>query len=103
MMRRRRDRDERPARKRDREQYEYESRRHGFEESPRDAPSDDEHGQLQSAMYLSAEKQHARQQLEARNMRSATSAVIARPPRSTSQKPCERPPPRLPPWLPFFT
>ena len=33
-------------RDRDREDYEYESRRNGFEESPRDAPSDDERCQL---------------------------------------------------------
>ena len=74
MMRRRDREEERPERERDRE--EYESRRHGFEESPRDAPSDDERRQIQSAMFLSAEKQHARQQLEALNMRSAASAVL---------------------------
>ena len=68
--------EERTVRDRDREDYEYESRRNGFEESPCDAPSDDEHGQLQSAMYLSAAKQHARQQLEALKKRSATSAVL---------------------------
>ena len=62
----RRDREEkRTVCDRDREHYEYESRRNGFEESPRDAPSDDERCQLKSAMYLSAAKQHARQQLEA--------------------------------------